>query len=324
MKWKALSMPNGFEKDGESSSSFGRFVVEPLERGWGITVGNALRRVLLSSLQGAKVTAIRVEGVPHEFGTVAGVKEDVTDIVLNVKQLRIKLLSDREAKLKLDVSGEGVVLASQIEDNPDVEILNPEQPIATLDRDGSLSMELRVQAGRGYTLSDEMKKPDDPIGWIYLDTHFSPVTRVNMIVEDTRVGQKTDFNRLVLEIWTDGSITPDDALAYAARLLVDHFDKLFINFEGELEAADEEPHDDEKARIRDILKKRVDELELSVRSSNCLRMANIHTIADLVRNSETDMLKYKNFGRKSLVELTEVLNGLGLAFGFDVDKYLAD
>jgi DNA-directed RNA polymerase subunit alpha len=316
MKWKALQMPKGVVKENESGASFGRFVIEPLERGWGVTVGNALRRVLLSSLQGARITAVRVEGAPHEFGTLAGVKEDVTDIILNIKQLRIKLLSDREAKLRLDVSGEGKILASAIDANPDVDI-------ATLDRDGSLYMELRIQSGRGYTLSDEMKKPEDPIGWIYLDTHFSPVTRVNMRVEDTRVGQKTDFNRLILEIWTDGSITPEDALAYAAKLLVDHFE-LFINFEGDLEAADVEVRDDEKERIRQVLKMRVDELELSVRSSNCLRMASIHTIADLVRNTEADMLKYKNFGRKSLVELNEVLAGLGLSFGFDVEKYLGD
>jgi DNA-directed RNA polymerase subunit alpha len=323
MKWKALQMPKGVVKESETGASFGRFVVEPLERGWGVTVGNALRRVLLSSLQGARITAIRIEGAQHEFGTLNGVKEDITDIVLNIKQLRVKLLSDREAKLRLDVSGEGKILATAIEGNPDVEILNPDLHIATLDRNGTLSMELRIQSGRGYALSDEMKKPEDPIGWIYLDSHFSPVTRVNMRVEDTRVGQKTDFNRLILEIWTDGSITPEDALAYAAKLLVDHFE-LFINFEGDLEAADVEVRDDEKERIRQVLKMRVDELELSVRSSNCLRMASIHTIADLVRNTEADMLKYKNFGRKSLVELNEVLAGLGLAFGFDVDKYLGD
>jgi DNA-directed RNA polymerase subunit alpha len=323
MKWKALQMPKGVVKESETGATFGRFVVEPLERGWGVTVGNALRRVLLSSLQGARVTAIRIDGAQHEFGTLNGVKEDITDIVLNIKQLRIKLLADREAKLTLDVSGEGKILASSIEANPDVEILNPDLHIATLDRNGSLSMELRIQSGRGYVLSDEMKKPEDPIGWIYLDSHFSPVTRVNTRVEDTRVGQKTDFNRLILEIWTDGSISPEDALAYAAKLLVDHFE-LFINFEGDLEAADIEVRDDEKERIRQVLKMRVDELELSVRSSNCLRMASIHTIADLVRNTEGDMLKYKNFGRKSLVELNEVLAGLGLSFGFDVEKYLAD
>lgn len=323
MKWKALQMPKGVTKDGQNAETFGRFVIEPLERGWGVTVGNALRRVLLSSLQGARVVAIRIEGAPHEFGTIPGVKDDITDIVLNIKQLRLKLNSDRDARLKLDVTGEGVVKASAIEANPDVTILNPDLQIATLDRNGSLSIELRVTSGRGYMLGDELKRPEDPIGWIYLDTHFSPVTKVNVQVADTRVGQKTDFNKLTLEIWTEGSITPEDALAYAAKLLVDHFE-MFINFEGDLEQADSPGNDGERDRIASMLKMRVDELELSVRSSNCLRMANIHTIADLVRNSEQDMLKYKNFGRKSLVELSEVLQGLGLGFGYDVDRYLTD
>lgn len=323
MKWKALQMPKGVTKDAANGDSFGRFVIEPLERGWGVTVGNALRRVLLSSLQGARVVAIRIEGAPHEFGTIPGVKEDITDIVLNIKQLRLKLNSDRDARLKLDVTGEGVVKASAIEANPDVTILNPDLHIATLDKNASLSIEMRVTSGRGYMLGDELKRPEDPIGWIYLDTHFSPVSKVNVQVTDTRVGQKTDFNKLTLEIWTEGSITPEDALAYAAKLLVDHFE-MFINFEGDLEQADSPGNDGERERIASMLKMRVDELELSVRSSNCLRMANIHTIADLVRNTEQDMLKYKNFGRKSLVELSEVLQGLGLSFGFDVDRYLTD
>ena len=323
MKWKALQMPKGVVKDPNSTESFGKFAIEPLERGWGVTVGNALRRVLLSSLQGARAVAIRIDGAPHEFGTIPGVKEDITDIVLNIKQLRLKLHSDRDAKLKLDVTGEGEVKASAIESNPDVIILNPDLHIATLDKNASLSIEMRVSSGRGYMLGDDLKRPEDPIGWIYLDTHFSPVTKVNVLVEDTRVGQKTDFNKLTLEISTDGSITPEDSLAYASKLLVDHFE-LFINFEGDLEQADTVDNDGERERIAGILKMRVDELELSVRSSNCLRMANIHTIADLVRNTEQDMLKYKNFGRKSLVELNEVLQGLGLGFGVDVDRYLND
>ncbi len=323
MKWKALQMPKGVVKDGANAESFGRFVIEPLERGWGVTVGNALRRVLLSSLQGARVVAIRIEGAPHEFGTIPGVKDDITDIVLNIKPLRLKLNSDRDDRLKPDVTGEGAVNASAIEANPDVTILNPDLHIATLDKNASLSIEMRVTSGRGYMLGDELKRPEDPIGWIYLDTHFSPVTKVNVQVTDTRVGQKTDFNKLTLEIWTEGSITPEDALAYAAKLLVDHFE-MFINFEGDLEQADSPGNDGERERIASMLKMRVDELELSVRSSNCLRMANIHTIADLVRNTEQDMLKYKNFGRKSLVELSEVLQGLSLSFGFDVDRYLTD
>ena len=323
MKWEALQMPKGVAKDPASGETFGKFSVEPLERGWGITVGNALRRVMLSSLQGARAVAVKIEGAPHEFGTIPGVKEDITDIILNLKLLRLKLHSDRDARLKLDVTGEGEVKASAIDANPDVIILYPDLHLATLEKNASLSIEIRVSSGRGYVLSDDLKRPEDPIGWIYLDTHFSPVTKVNVIVEDTRVGQKTDFNKLTLEINTDGSISPEDALAYASKLLVDHFE-LFINFEGDLEQADTSENDGERERIGSILKMRVDELELSVRSSNCLRMANIHTIADLVRNSEQDMLKYKNFGRKSLVELNEVLQGLGLGFGFDVDRYLND
>jgi DNA-directed RNA polymerase subunit alpha len=322
MKWKALHMPKGIVKE-KGDSKFGRFVVEPFERGWGITVGNALRRVLLSSLQGAAVVSVKFEGVQHEFSTLEGVKEDVAEIILNIKQLRVKLLSDEDATLRLDISGEGEVRAEHIEPNPDVQILNPDLHIATLSKNGSLTLEMRVSDGRGYVVSDDLKREDDPIGVIPIDANFSPVTKVSYEVSDTRVGQRTDFNRLEMEVWTDGSIDPEDAMAYASKLLVDHLE-MFINFEGDLEAAEEVVKDEEKERIRQLLKMRVDELELSVRSSNCLRCANIHTIADLVRNQESEMLKYKNFGRKSLIELNEVLSNMGLSFGMDVDYYLGD
>jgi DNA-directed RNA polymerase subunit alpha len=322
MKWKALHMPKGIVKE-KGDSKYGRFVVEPFERGWGITVGNALRRVLLSSLQGAAVVSVKFEGVQHEFSTLEGVKEDVAEIILNLKQLRVKLLSDEDATLRLDISGEGEVRAEHVEPNPDVQILNPELHIATLSKNGSLTLELRISDGRGYVVSDELKREDDPIGVIPIDANFSPVTKVSYEVSDTRVGQRTDFNRLEMEVWTDGSIDPEDAMAYASKLLVDHLE-MFINFEGDLEAAEEVVKDEEKERIRQLLKMRVDELELSVRSSNCLRCANIHTIADLVRNQESEMLKYKNFGRKSLIELNEVLSNMGLSFGMDVDYYLGD
>lgn len=322
MKWKALHMPKGIVKE-KGDSKYGRFVVEPFERGWGITVGNALRRVLLSSLQGAAIASVKFDGVTHEFSTLDGVKEDVAEIILNIKQLRVKLLSDEDATLRLDISGEGEVRAEHIEPNPDVQILNPELHIATLSKNGSLTLEMRVSDGRGYVVSDELKREDDPIGVIPIDANFSPVTKVSYEVSDTRVGQRTDFNRLEMEVWTDGSIDPEDAMAYASKLLVDHLE-MFINFEGDLEAAEEVVKDEEKERIRQLLKMRVDELELSVRSSNCLRCANIHTIADLVRNQETEMLKYKNFGRKSLIELNEVLSNMGLSFGMDVDYYLGD
>jgi DNA-directed RNA polymerase subunit alpha len=322
MKWKALHMPKGIVKE-KGDSKYGRFVIEPFERGWGITVGNALRRVLLSSLQGAAIVSVKFEGVSHEFSTLEGVKEDVAEIILNIKQLRVKLLSDEDATLRLDISGEGEVRAEHIEPNPDVQILNPELHMATLGKNGSITLELRVSDGRGYVVSDELKREDDPIGVIPIDANFSPVTKVAYEVSDTRVGQRTDFNRLEMEVWTDGSIDPEDSMAYGAKLLVDHLE-MFINFEGDLEAAEEVVKDEEKERIRQLLKMRVDELELSVRSSNCLRCANIHTIADLVRNQESEMLKYKNFGRKSLIELNEVLSNMGLSFGMDVDYYLGD
>jgi DNA-directed RNA polymerase subunit alpha len=322
MKWKALHMPKGIVKE-KGDSKYGKFVIEPFERGWGITVGNALRRVLLSSLQGAAVVSVKSEGVQHEFSTLEGVKEDMAEIILNIKQLRVKLLSDEDATLRLDISGEGEVRGEHIEANPDVQILNPELHIATLGKNGSLTIEMRVSDGRGYVVSDDLKREDDPIGVIPIDANFSPVTKVAYEVSDTRVGQRTDFNRLEMDVWTDGSIDPEDAMAYGAKLLVDHLE-MFINFEGDLEAAEEVVKDEEKERIRQLLKMRVDELELSVRSSNCLRCANIHTIADLVRNQESEMLKYKNFGRKSLIELNEVLSNMGLSFGMDVDYYLGD
>ena len=315
-------MPKGIVKE-KGDSKYGKFVIEPFERGWGITVGNALRRVLLSSLQGAAIVSVKFEGVSHEFSTLEGVKEDVAEIILNIKQLRVKLLSDEDATLRLDISGEGEVRAEHIEANPDVQVLNPELHLATLSKNGSITLEMRVSDGRGYVVSDELKREDDPIGVIPIDANFSPVTKVAYEVSDTRVGQRTDFNRLEMEVWTDGSIDPEDSMAYGAKLLVDHLE-MFINFEGDLEAAEEVVKDEEKERIRQLLKMRVDELELSVRSSNCLRCANIHTISDLVRNQETEMLKYKNFGRKSLIELNEVLSNMGLSFGMDVDYYLGD
>jgi DNA-directed RNA polymerase subunit alpha len=324
MMWRSLKLPETFQKvDSSADGRTAKFVVEAMERGWGITVGNAMRRALLSSLQGAAIINCKMEGVSHEFSTIEGVKEDVTDIILNLKLIRVKLLSDHDETLRLDVSGEGNVTAANIEENPNVVILNPEQPIATLSGNASLSIEMTVSTGRGYVIAEDLKREEDPIGVIPLDANFSPVKNVAMKVEDTRVGQRTDYNKLSLEITTDGSIDPEDAMAYSAKLLIDHFE-LFVNFEGDLESAEEVIQDEEKQRIGNLLRMRVDELELSVRSSNCLRMANIHTIADLVRNKEPEMLKYKNFGRKSLVELNEVLASMGLSFGINVDEYLND
>jgi DNA-directed RNA polymerase subunit alpha len=324
MMWKSLQMPRSFQK--VESSEDGRkakFVVEALERGWGITLGNALRRVLLSSLQGAAIVSVKIEGVEKEMSTIPGVKEDVTDIILNLKSIRVKLLSDHDETLHLDMSGDGEVTAKDFMDNPNVVILTPDVHIATLNGNASLSMDVKISCGRGFVRADELKDKDAPIGVIATDANFNPVQQVAMHISDTRVGQRTDFNRLELEITTDGSIDPEDALAYAAKLLVDHLE-IFINFEGDLESPEEIEMDEERQRIATLLRTRVDELELSVRSSNCLRMANIHTVGELVRNKENDMLKYKNFGRKSLVELNEVLTSMGLSFGMDVDDYLKD
>jgi DNA-directed RNA polymerase subunit alpha len=317
-------MPRSFQK--VESSEDGRkakFVVEALERGWGITLGNALRRVLLSSLQGAAIVSVKIEGVDKEMSTIPGVKEDVTDIILNLKSIRVKLLSDHDETLHLDMSGDGEVTAKDFMDNPNVVILTPDVHIATLNGNASLSMDVKISCGRGFVRADELKDKDAPIGVIATDANFNPVQQVAMHISDTRVGQRTDFNRLELEITTDGSIDPEDALAYAAKLLVDHLE-IFINFEGDLESPEEIEMDEERQRIATLLRTRVEELELSVRSSNCLRMANIHTVGELVRNKENDMLKYKNFGRKSLVELNEVLTSMGLSFGMDVDDYLKD
>ena len=324
MMWKSLQMPRSFQKvETGEDGRYAKFVVEALERGWGITLGNALRRSLLSSLQGAAIVSVKIEGVDKEFSTIPGVKEDVTDIILNLKSIRVKLLSDHDETLHLDVSGDGEVTAKSFMENPGVVILTPDVHIATLNGNASLSMDVKISSGRGFVRADELKDKDAPIGVIATDANFNPVQKVAMHISDTRVGQKTDYNRLELEITTDGSIDPEDALAYAAKLLVDHLE-IFINFEGDLVTEGADGQDEEHQRIAELLRTRVDELELSVRSSNCLRMANIHTVGELVRNKENDMLKYKNFGRKSLVELNEVLTSMGLSFGMDVDEYLKD
>jgi DNA-directed RNA polymerase subunit alpha len=322
MKWKSLMMPKGIQiENPENIPNYGKVIVEPLERGWGHTVGNSLRRILLSSLQGAAVSAVRIEGAMHEYSTIEGVVEDVTDIILNLKQLRLKLVADHDATLKLEVSGEGVVKASDIEKNPDVVILNPDLHIATINSDAKLKIEMKVSDGRGYVSAEMNRREDDPIGTIPIDALFSPVVKVNYAVENTRVGQRTDLDKIIFEIWTDGSLTVEDALGYASKLLYDHLE-VFINFEGEFEPVQETIRDEKTEKLRQLLKMRVDELELSVRSNNCLRAANIHTLADLVRNQESDMLKYKNFGRKSLIELNQVLTNLGLSFGMDVEKIM--
>ncbi len=320
MKWKNLTMPKQIAPDPANTDRYGKFVIEPLERGFGITLGNALRRVLLSSLQGAAITAVRIDGVLHEFSTLPGVIEDVTEIILNLKQVRLKLHGDGPKKATFEMRGKGEVRAGDVKVDAEVQVLNPDLHIATLNRDGDMRMEVEINGGRGYLSADQHSLTDRPIGVIPIDSLFSPVTRVNFQVEATRLGQRIDYDKLTLEVWTDGSILPSDSVAVAAKILRDHFD-LFIHFEEPIEEEVEEEVDEEILRVRKLLGKSVEELELSVRSSNCLRAAEIKSIGDLVQKGEPEMLKYRNFGRKSLKEIQDILAEMGLGFGMDITRY---
>lgn len=322
MKWKPIQMPKEIVLDQSSATeNYSRFIIEPLERGFGVTLGNSLRRVLLSSIQGAAVVSMRVDGALHEFTTIEGLYEDVTDLVLNVKKIRVRMHADHMKTLTLKVDKKGKITAGMFAVDPEIEILNPDLHIAELVEDRELTFELDVDSGRSYVLADMNKRPDAPVGTIYVDSLFTPVVKVNFEVENTRVGQRTDFDRLIMELTTDGSITPEDALSYGAKILKDHLQQ-FIHIDEEIEIEEEEVEDEETVRIRQLLKTRVDELELSVRSSNCLRAANIQSLAELVSKTESDMLKYRNFGRKSLNELNAILDELNLSFGMDISKYL--
>ncbi|MFB3909991.1 MAG: DNA-directed RNA polymerase subunit alpha [Candidatus Eisenbacteria bacterium] len=324
MKWKALQMPERIQQDEAASSDrYGRFVVEPLERGFGVTLGNALRRVLLSSLQGVAVTAMRVldDRVRHEFATIPGVLEDVTDIVLNLKQVRFKHLGDGPRRGIFRAKGKTEVRAGDMEISTDIKILNPDLHIATVNKEGDLQIEVEVSSGKGYVSEEQHQAVLDRFGWIPVDSVFSPVTKVNFAVENTRIGQRIDYDKLTLEIWTDGSLTPNDALSMAAKILRDHF-SLFIRFEETFEEEVEEVVDEEYNRIKELLERSVDELELSVRAGNCLRAAQIRTIGDLVQKSEPEMLQYRNFGKKSLKEIQDLISTMGLHFGMDVSRYL--
>jgi len=321
MKWKNLTMPKQIVPDPGNTDGYGKFVIDPLERGFGVTLGNALRRALLSSLQGAAITAVRIDGVLHEFSTLPGVIEDVTEIILNLKQVRLKLHGDGPKKGTFEVRGKGEVRAGDLKVDPEIEILNPDLHIATLNRDGDMRMEVEINGGRGYVSADQQSQTDRPIGVIPIDSLYSPVVKVNYQVEATRLGQRIDFDKLTLEVWTDRSILPSDAVAVAAKILRDHF-SLFIHFEEPIEEEVEEEVDEEIMRIRKLLDKSVEELELSVRSSNCLRAAEIKTIGDLVQKGEPEMLKYRNFGRKSLKEIQDILGEMGLHFGMDVTRYV--
>lgn len=322
MKWKPLTMPKEVVNDQSSATeNYSRFIIEPLDRGYGTTLGNSLRRVLLSSIQGAAVVSMRIKGCLHEFSSVPGVFEDVTEIVLNVKKLRIRVHCDDMRTLTLRANSKGKLTAGDIEGNPEIDILNPEQHICELTNDVEFELELDIDNGRSYFVAEQNKRPDAPAGTIFVDSLFSPVTKIAYFVESTRVGQKTDYDRLIIEVTTDGSVTPEDALSYGAKLLKDHL-QLFIHMDEEVLVEEEDEEDEETVRVRNLLNTRVDELELSVRSSNCLRAANIQTIQDLVIRTESEMLKYRNFGRKSLNEISTILEEMGLAFGLDVSKFV--
>ena len=316
--WQDLIMPKGLEGEPDNTDTYGKFVCEPLERGYGITLGNALRRVLLSSLQGAAIVSTRIEGVLHEFSTIPGVKEDVTDIVLNLKEVRLKMEGEGPKTLMLKKDGPGEVKVSDIETDESITILNPDHHLATLNKDGKLSMELVIDRGRGYSPAERSQDADLPIGTIPMDAVYSPVKRVNHKVSQARVGQRTDYDKLTMEIWTDGSVDPRDALGLAAKIIKEQM-TIFVNFEEEDEFRPAAQQEAQPVQNENLYKT-VEELELSVRSANCLKNANIRTIYELVQRTEGEMLKTKNFGLKSLNEIKEILGGMGLQLGMKLDN----
>ncbi len=318
--WRELIRPRRLEvEEPELTSTYGRFWCEPLERGYGLTLGNALRRILLSSLQGAAITSVKINGVLHEFSTIPGVEEDVGDIILNLKEVRMRMHAEGPKVLRLHKKGEGTLRAGDFSsDDQTIDILNPDHVIATLAPEADMEMEVTVGLGKGYVLAEKNKTEEMPIGTIPIDSVFSPIRRVNYTVTPARVGRETDFDRLNLEVWTDGALQPADAVAYAAKILKDQL-SIFINFEEPEEVA--APAIDEPAPLNPNLFKSVDELELSVRSANCLQNANIRYIGELVQKTEAEMLKTKNFGRKSLNEIKEMLTSMGLSLGMSLDGY---
>jgi DNA-directed RNA polymerase subunit alpha len=318
--WRDLIRPKAIQIEQESATEFyGKFTCEPLERGYGITVGNSLRRVLLSSLQGAAITAVRLDGALHEFTSIDDVVEDVTDIILNLKEVVFRAQYPRQYTLRLHKEGQGPVLAGDIQLVDGLSILNPTHQVATLDKKGPLSMELSVGVGRGYVSAERNKSPTMPLGTIPIDALFSPIRKVNYTVQNARVGQITDYDKLVLEVWTNGAVAPADAVAFAAKILKEQL-SIWINFEETEEATYSVPGSDDEP-LNENLFRSVDELELSVRSANCLQNANITLIGELVQRSEQDMLKTKNFGRKSLKEIKEILSTMGLSLGLKLDNW---
>ncbi len=320
--WKDLIRPKRLEVEKETlTSSYGKFTAEPFERGFGITIGNSLRRILLSSLQGAAITSVKIDGVLHEFSAIPGAKEDITEIILNLKEVRLKLHTEGPKTIRVKAEGPTVLKAGDIITGDAVEILNPDQYIATLSRDGKLSMEMVVKVGRGYVPAERNKEENQPIGTIPIDAIFSPIRKVNYTVTNARVGQITDYDKLTMEVWTDGSLNPEEAVAHSAKILKEQL-SIFITFEEEEEAEMSYSEDEEeKEAFNENLLRSVDELELSVRSANCLKHANIRLIGDLVQKTEAEILATKNFGRKSLNEIKEILSEMGLSLGMKLDNW---
>ena len=321
-----FEMPKRLQKDeATATDTYAKFIADPFETGYGHTIGNSLRRVLLSSLEGAAITSIKVDGAMHEFATVDGVVEDVTDIVLNLKKVKFKAHTRDVQTLLLSVNKEGAVTAGDIQLNQNVELVNPEQLICTLDKKKKFEMELEVKVGRGFCPGDENKKPGQAIGVVAIDSLFSPVQRVRYSVEAARVGQRTDYDRLILEVWTDGRLTPDDALTQSSAILAHHLD-VFVGYDKNAVEFEEvvDKQDEEKGKMKKLLNMSVNEIELSVRAANCLNNANITTVGQLAMKSEQEMLKYRNFGKKSLNEIKDKLTGLGLSLGMTFEPGLLD
>ncbi len=321
--WKDLIRPKKLEAEKETLTPFyGKFTAEPFERGFGITIGNSLRRILLSSLQGAALTSVKIDGVLHEFSAIPGVKEDVTEIILNLKEVRLKLHTEGPKTIRVKAEGPRVLKAGDILTDDAVEILNPDHPIATLSRDGKLSMEMVVKMGRSYVPAERNRDENQPIGTIPMDAIFSPIKKVNYTVTNARVGQITDYDKLTLELWTDGSLNPEEAVAHAAKILKDQL-SIFVTFEEEEEEEEitVQEHQGDMDKLNENLFRSVDELELSVRSANCLKHADIRLIGDLVQKTEAEILATKNFGRKSLNEIKEILLEMGLGLGMKLDNW---
>src|SRR5437773_10559442 len=318
--YKGFQKPKRLVANTESlTDRYGMFTAQPFQRGFGTTVGKSLRRVLLSSIEGAAITAVRIEGVEHEFSPIPGVVEDATDIILNLKQIPFKIMSEGTKTVRLDVDAAGDVRSGQIKTDADVEVLDRDVHVATVSEGGRLAIEMRLKSGRGYVSADKNFDEDLALGYIPIDSVHSPVRKVNFAVEAARLGQMTDYDKLTLEVWTNGAVSPQDSIGYAAKLLKDHM-AIFINFE-ELPGATEEPSERTMDKMSEQLNRSVEELELSVRSYNCLKNANIQTISELVQKTEAEMLRTKNFGRKSLNEIKEILGGMGLSLGMKLDAH---